>query len=80
MPGEQLDLTSDPNWPGEIACKHGSAGRKFVGIHFACCDLYSRIYVNREATAYVGYCPRCSRRVTLRIGPGGSESRFFTAY
>ena len=80
MLGVHLDLTSEPS-PLPPGMRHDRpADRRFVGIHFACCDLYSRIYVNREQTAYVGHCPRCSRRITLKIGPGGTESRFFTAY
>jgi hypothetical protein len=86
MPGDFMDLTSAPDGqPSE----HGgasddvtaqSAARRFVGVHFACCDVYSRVYINRQETAYVGHCPRCMRRVELKIGPGGTDSRFFTAY
>lgn len=73
MPGEQLDLSSEPE------SSAAAPRRRFIGMHFACCDVYTRIYVNREGTAYVGHCPRCSRRVSLQIGPGGSDARFFTA-
>jgi hypothetical protein len=78
MAGEHLDLTDEftarqPN--GDAT----PAGRHFVGIHFTCCDVYTRVYVNREATAYEGNCPKCARRVRLRIGPGGTSARFFTA-
>jgi hypothetical protein len=76
MAGEHLDLESSP---GETADKPAGQ-RRFIGIHFACCDRYARIYVNREETAYIGNCPRCLRQVTLKIGPGGSSERFFTAY
>lgn len=76
MAGENLDLWSDP--PDPAAGR--SAARGFIGIHFACCDVYSRIYVNHDRTAYVGNCPRCSRPVRLRIGPDGTNDRFFTAY
>ena len=79
MPGENLDLTSDDTTASMQAAAENTS-RRFVGIRFACCDLYVRIYINRESTAYQGNCPRCARPVELKIGPGGSESRFFTAY
>ena len=78
MPGEHLDLSSDPN-PDRKA-SGPSSGRPFLGIQFACCSVYARIYINRDGTAYEGYCPRCSRPVRLRIGPGGTDARFFTVY
>ena len=78
MPGEHLDLSSESPWQGRDSA--APSGRPFVGVRFACCDVYSRIYVNREQTAYVGHCPRCSKKITLRIGYGGTDSRFFTAY
>lgn len=79
MPGEHLDLSSDVPSPGERPLSDSSAGRSFVGIHFTCCDVYTRVYANRAGTAYEGHCPRCSRRATIKIGPGGSDTRFFTA-
>lgn len=91
MPGENLDLSSDPNPepsgpPGPRPQQPGSqpaatsSSRRFVGVQFACCGVYSRIYVNRDSTAYEGNCPKCSKPVRLRIGPGGVDTRFFTAY
>ncbi len=78
MPGDQLDLSSDPQ--PAASSGDGNKTRRFLGITFACCTVYSRIYVNREGTAYVGHCPKCSRRVDVKIGPGGSNTRFLTAY
>ena len=78
MSGENLDLSSASE--GEPTPAGQRAPRRFVGIQFACCSVYSRVYVNRDETAYEGRCPKCSRQVRLRIGPGGTESRFFTAY
>jgi len=81
MAGEHVDLTSDgePAEPARVE-RLAPATRRFVGIRFACCDVYTRVYVNRQQTAYVGRCPRCLRRVELKIGPGGTDARFFTAY
>lgn len=78
MAGEHLDLSSEPD--SAQTAESEQKGRKFVGITFACCSVYSRAYINGERTAYVGHCPKCSRRVDLKIGPGGTDSRFFTAY
>ena len=75
MSGERLDLTADSN----CSAKPQAAERKFVGVHFTCCDVYTRIYINRDATAYEGNCPKCAKKVRLEIGPGGTDSRFFTA-
>jgi len=78
MVGEHVDISSEPD---PRARRDGGTGsRRFLGIHFACCDVYSRIYVNRQGTAYEGYCPKCSRPIRVAIGPGGTDQRFFTAY
>ena len=53
--------------------------RKFLGVVFECCRVYARVYINRELTAYQGGCPRCGKRVEVKIGPGGTQTRFFTA-
>jgi hypothetical protein len=78
MPGENLDISSHPE--PDSGGRPTAEKRRFVGIRFACCDVYTRVYVNRAETAYEGYCPKCSKRVRIRIGPGGTDSRFFTAY
>lgn len=75
MAGERLDLTDDPG----SRSKPPMTERKFVGVQFTCCDVYTRVYINRDATAYEGRCPKCARPVRLAIGPGGTDARFFTA-
>lgn len=54
-------------------------GRPFVGVYFKCCRIYSRIYLNRQGTAFVGWCPKCAAKVEMRISPTGSADRFFLA-
>lgn len=51
--------------------------RPYLSIHFACCGVYSRIYRNREETAYTGFCPKCAKPVKFLVGDGGTDERFF---
>jgi len=87
--GHQLDLTSAAG--SQSARKNGAdrkngavgqdrAGGPFLGIHFLCCDVYARVYANRQQTAYVGHCPRCAKQIQLQIGSGGTEARFFKVF
>ena len=89
MLGKHLDLTegeSAPRPPAESA----PAGRRhttgpsshapFIGVHFACCRTYGRIYLQTDRSAYYGHCPRCGRRIEVVRAPAGSDSRFFSAY
>ena len=77
MVGEQFDCSSEPPPLGGIKERNGGP---FLGVHFACCGIYARVYINRAGTHYVGYCPRCARRVAFRISADGMDHRFFTAY
>tara|TARA_B100000686_G_scaffold348489_1_gene439649 strand:- start:108 stop:287 length:180 start_codon:yes stop_codon:yes gene_type:complete len=53
--------------------------KKFLGIMFECCNIYRRIYINKEGNAYKGRCPKCFSEVEVRIGECGSDKRFFRA-
>ncbi len=53
--------------------------RPFIGVHFQCCRIYSRIYLNAAGTAFVGWCPKCAKKVEVLVSPTGSSARFFTA-
>ena len=35
--------------------------------------------MNKEKNAYEGKCPQCNGEVKVKIGPGGTETRFFSA-
>jgi hypothetical protein len=83
MKGTQLDLNS----PVPATAGNAGAGKKispdqrpFLGVQFACCDVYSRIYLNRAKTHYVGNCPHCAKQVRFQVGSGGTDARFFTVH
>ncbi len=88
MKGKNLNLTSDPGdtaggRPASSAQQSASeadpsSGRPFVGVRFDCCEVYTRVYINDDKTAYEGRCPKCSKQVRLAIGPGGTDARFFS--
>ena len=56
--------------------------RKFLGIFFSCCNVYGRLYQNKDGTAYVGRCPRCMRSIRVPIDSNsskGTNRRIFRA-
>ncbi len=53
--------------------------RPHLGIYFKCCRVYSYIYLNKEETAFIGWCPKCAAKVEMKVSPTGSTSRFFFA-
>ena len=56
-----------------------AAGRPYLSVHFKCCSTYNRIYKTADGAAYAGHCPKCAKPVRIKIGPGGSSTRLFTA-
>ena len=61
------------------ASSSSSDSRPWIGIHFQCCGVYTRVYRRPEAVSYEGRCPKCAAKVSLRVGPEGVASRVFTA-
>ncbi|MBU8934869.1 MAG: hypothetical protein KOO62_12850 [candidate division Zixibacteria bacterium] len=53
--------------------------RPFIGMYFKCCRVYSRIYLNKGGNAFVGWCPKCTAKTSVRVSPTGSNDRIFTA-
>ncbi len=67
-------------WGKPEASKRGGSARPYLGVRFACCGIYLRIYRNRERTAYEGRCPKCMRPIRVLIGGDGTPDRFFNAW
>ena len=59
--------------------KPAGKARPFIGMYWKCCRVYSRIYLNKKRDAFVGWCPKCTKKVEVRVSPDGSDSSFFTA-
>jgi len=76
-PAYRLDIPGLDD--AEAADASQRPARRWLGIHFECCGVYSRVYRNRAATAYEGRCPRCLRAVRILIGDDGIDARFFRA-
>ena len=78
MAGEQLDLSSSAD--DDPRGRTGRPGRVlFSACTFAAATSTRASTLARERAAYHGHCPRCSRPLLVRIGPNGSDSRFFEA-
>ena len=82
-----LDLSSapqpippgtNPESPGTDSASPADS-RPFLSIHFKCCNIYARIYMTADRTAYSGHCPKCAKPARIGIGPSGTSARFFTA-
>ncbi len=63
----------------EMIDEKRKAPRPSVGIYFKCCRVYSRISLNKQGTAFVGWCPRCAAKIEMKVSPTGSTDRFFFA-
>jgi hypothetical protein len=77
MPRDPRDYKVDIPGLDAGANSQSPKNRPYLSIHFACCGVYSRIYRNREGTAYSGHCPKCARPVKFPVGQGGTDERFF---
>ena len=54
--------------------------KPFLGVFFARCKVYGRLYLNGFGTAYEGRCPKCREYFSVKIGSGGTHNRFFKAF
>jgi hypothetical protein len=72
----KVELSTDTGRAAEERQSSG-APRPFIGVRFACCDVYLRIYRSPDGKSYRGHCPRCAKPVNFVVGPGGSDARTF---
>lgn len=78
-PPYHLEIKGLEDDPGNAPRAADLQRRPWIGIHFECCGVYTRIYRNWRGTAYQGACPRCGGQVKIRVGPEGTDDRFFIA-
>ena len=71
-------MSADPN-KLQHGREPGPKGRKWLGIYFRCCHVYGRLYRDEARMQYAGHCPRCAMSVSVPIGEGGTNRRFFEA-
>lgn len=76
-PPYRLELSSAPDLSSSDATQRP---RPYLSILFACCNIYTRVYRNSEGTAYKARCPHCGRQVDFRVGPDGTDARFFVVH
>lgn len=74
----ELSQASDAEEPA--ATPSSPSTRPSLRVLFACCGIYTHVYRTADTTAYRGRCPRCGRPVSFRVGPGGTDSRFFVVH
>ena len=74
----QLDIRSQPiEQPDTAKMASDASGRKYLGVMFACCKAYARVYISADGTRYDARCPRCLRAISFRVGSGGTDQRVF---
>jgi hypothetical protein len=71
----KIELSTDPRTAD--ACQSQPTSRPYIGVRFACCDVYVRIYRSADGKSYRGHCPRCAKPVNFIVGPGGTNARTF---
>ena len=65
--------------PKDTEEQDATSKRQYIHVLFDCCNIYQRIYRRRGQRAYIGWCPKCGRRVKVRVGVDGTQCRFFRA-
>ena len=72
----KLDLSSLRTIPAP-AQPTAAAPRPHLNVHFACCNIYLRVYRSTDGRSYLARCPKCAKSVTFQVQPGGTDARIF---
>lgn len=76
MEREALDLTSEPASGVSGSSRIAGGVRPFVGIHFACCNAYVRVYPASVGQKKVLNCPRCARALHVEFSDAEKGTAF----
>lgn len=71
--------SADSDTLGDGTAGTNEAGRPWIGIHFECCGVYTRISRRPEAKEYEGRCPKCGLPIRVGVGPKGVKTRLLRA-
>jgi hypothetical protein len=73
----KLDLSSAaPAEPAPPADAPAST-KPHLNVHFACCNVYLRVYRSADGQSYRARCPKCAKAVTFQVQRGGTDARIF---
>jgi hypothetical protein len=70
----KLDVSARESNASDTASR---ATRAFIGVHFACCGVYRRVYRDAGDPSYIARCPLCGRELVFRVGAAGTNARAF---
>ena len=80
MPSDPRDYKLDLSGTSKPQSENPLTSRRFLSVHFACCNIYLRLYRDPGAAEYTGRCPRCGKSVRFPVGQGGTTARIFGVY
>jgi len=77
-PGEVIDVVSSAD-QATSANGAGEEARPWIGVHFECCGVYTRLSRRQDAKQYEGRCPKCGLPIRVSVGPDGVATRLLRA-
>jgi len=59
--------------------KDSVTGRSYIGVHYECCQVYSRVYLKQEQKKQISHCPKCGNAFHIKFSENGTDSPFWLA-